>query len=157
GELYNALRALTIGDEQQLESSEGEFADARRGAVRGLLVMLGIGVLLGILVARFSLRHADNLERQAETHYAAVEQARHQLKQLSARLLESEEEGRRRLSRELHDEIGQTLALLQIEISHAAKAGGTPEAQKARLVRARELAERTVQTIRNMSVLLRPA
>jgi len=33
--------------------------------------------------------------------------------------LEIEEEGRRKLSRELHDEVGQTLALLQIEISHA--------------------------------------
>src|SRR5947208_412804 len=92
--------------------------DARTN--RGLLAMLALGVLLSFLVARLSLRHADNLERKAELHYAEVEQARHELKQLSARLLEIEEEGRRRLSRELHDEIGQTLALLQIEISHAA-------------------------------------
>src|SRR4051812_19107593 len=37
GELYNALRALTLADEQKLEDSEGEFADARRRASRGLL------------------------------------------------------------------------------------------------------------------------
>ena len=109
-------------------------------------------------MARLSLRHAYNLERKAEQHFAEVEQARHELQQLSARLLEIEEEGRRRLSRELHDEIGQTLALLQIEISNAANlAGAVPEAHRVRLDRARALAERSVQTIRNMSVLLRPA
>src|SRR5258708_3678259 len=145
GELYNVLRALTMADEQKLEDSAGEFADARSRAGRGLLAMLALGVLLSILVARLSLRHAGNLERKAELHFAEVEHARHELKQLSARLLEIEEEGRRRLSRELHDEIGQTLALLQIEISHAAAmTGSSPEAQWARLDRARDLAERTV-------------
>jgi signal transduction histidine kinase len=156
GELYNALRALTQADEQKLVSSEGEFSKARRRGLRGLLAMLGLGVLLSFVVARLSLRHAENLERKAERHFAEVEEARSELKQLSARLLELEEEGRRRLSRELHDEIGQTLALLQIEISHAAANAGS-EAHRARLDRARALTERTVQTIRNMSVLLRPA
>jgi len=158
GELYNALRALTQADEQKLVDSEGEFAEARRSATRRLLAMLGLGVLLSFLVARLSLRHAENLERKAERHFAEVEQARRELQQLSARLLEIEEEGRRRLSRELHDEIGQTLALLQIEITHAAaSAGPVPDSHRVALERARSLVERTVQTIRNMSVLLRPA
>src|SRR5206468_595560 len=95
---------------------------------------------------------------QAERHFAEVEQARRELQQLSARLLEIEEEGKRRLSRELHDEIGQTLALLQIEISQLQSLLATqPETIRERLKRARELAGRTVQTIRNMSGLLRPA
>jgi signal transduction histidine kinase len=115
--------------------------------------MLALSLLLSLGVAQLSVRHAENLERAAESHYAEVERTKGELQQLSARLLEVEEEGRRRLSRELHDEIGQTLALLQIEITHA-QAG--VEAQE-HLGRARELAEKTVQTIRNISVLLRPA
>jgi signal transduction histidine kinase len=80
------------------------------------------------------------------------------LQQLSARLLEIEEEGRRQLSRELHDEIGQTLALLQIEISRAlGLLPEQPEGARERLRRARDLAERTVQTVRHISLLLRPA
>jgi signal transduction histidine kinase len=163
GQLYNALRDLTSAGQQKLQNSEGEFAAARRRAAERLVVMLGVSVLLGFLVARFSLRHAENLERQAERHYAEVEQTKRELQQLSARLLEIEEEGRRKLSRELHDEIGQTLALLQIEISHVQAlipgqlADGREAALSARLARARELAERTVQTIRNISLLLRPA
>jgi signal transduction histidine kinase len=155
GELYNALIELTSADQQRMQANEREFAETRRRAAERLLLMLSVGVLLCILVARFSLRQAENLERQAQVHFEAVEHARGELQQLSARLLEIEEEGRRRLSRELHDEIGQTLALLQIEISHAQSVSASPA--RERLQRARELAERTVQTIRNISVLLRPA
>ena len=158
GELYNALRTLTLADQRALQDSEGEFAGTRRRAAGRLMLMLGVGVFLSILVARLSLRHAENLERKADRHFAAVEQTRAELQQLSARLLEIEEEGRRKLSRELHDEIGQTLALLQIEISRAqALRAESPAALREHLERARELAERTVQTVRNISGLLRPA
>ena len=132
GELYNALRELTAADQRMLQESEGEFADTRRRAAERLLLMLALGVLLSFLVARLSLRHAENLEREADRHFADVEQTKRELQQLSARLLEIEEEGRRRLSRELHDEIGQTLALLQIEISHAQALLAGPHAGAAR-------------------------
>ncbi len=158
GELYTVLLDLSAADQQQLQESEREFADARRHAAERLMIMLAISVLLSFIVARLSLQQAENLERQAERHYDEVERTKHDLQQLSARLLEVEEEGRRRLSRELHDEIGQTLALLQIEISHAqAMLATQPAGARDRLQRARELAERTVQTVRNISVLLRPA
>jgi signal transduction histidine kinase len=158
GELYNALRDLTLADQRMLQDSQGEFAGTRRRAAGRLLLMLGVGLLLSILVARLSLRHAENLEREADRHFAEVEQTRGELQRLSARLLEIEEEGRRRLSRELHDEIGQTLALLQIELSRAqAFPASPPAALREHLDRAHALAERTVQTIRNISGLLRPA
>ena len=157
GELYTALLDLAAADQQQLQESEREFADARRHAAERLLGMLALCVLLSFIVARLSIQQAENLERQAERHYEEVERTRRELQQLSARLLEVEEEGRRRLSRELHDEIGQTLALLQIEISHAQALLETPGRLEDRLARARELAERTVQNIRNISGLLRPA
>ena len=157
GELYSALVQLSAADQQRLQDNEGEFAAARRQAAGRLLIMLAVGVLLGLVVARLSLRHAENLERRAELHFAEVELAHRELQRLSARLLEIEEEGRRRLSRELHDEIGQTLALLQIEISHVqALLPANLDAARERLRRARELAERTVQTVRNISLLLRP-
>ena len=159
GQLYNAMVDLAATGQQQLRENEKEFSAARRHAAQRLLLMLAIGVLLSFLVARTSIGHAENMERQAERHFAEVECAKQELQQLSARLLEVEEEGRRRLSRELHDEIGQTLALLQIEISHAQASlvAGPAAALRERLTRARELAERTVQTVRNISGLLRPA
>ena len=154
-ELYNQLIALGTAGHQRLEQSEREFSETRRTAARRLVLMIALGLLLSLAVALLSLRHSESLEAAAERHYAEIERAHSDLRQLSARLLEVEEDGRRKLSRELHDEIGQTLALLQIEISHAAAApaGGARE----RLLRARELAEQTVRSVHNMAVLLRPA
>jgi len=146
-ELYTQLLNLAAAGQARLQQQEREFAETRRQAAGRLSALLALGVLLSFVVALFSVRHAENLERASDRQYA-------ELQQLSARLLEVEEDGRRKLSRELHDEIGQTLALLQIEISHAA---ATPEPSRERLERARALAERSVQSIRNMSVLLRPA
>jgi len=158
GDLYAALLSIQTADQQRLQESEREFAAARRNAANRLLVILGLCVLLAMVVARASLAHAENLERKAELHFREVEQARSELQELSARLLEIEEEDRRNLSRELHDEIGQALALLQIEISHAhGLLPAQPEAARERLRRARQLAEQTVQTIRDISLLLRPA
>jgi signal transduction histidine kinase len=157
GDLYAALLSIQSADQQRLQESEKEFADARRNAATRLLVILALCVLLAIAVARASLRHAENLERKAELHFREVEQARSELQQLSARLIEVEEEGKRTLSRELHDEIGQTLALLQIEISAAQTLiAAQPDAARERLRRARKLAEQTVHTIRDISLLLRP-
>ena len=164
GELYTALLALGDAGSRKLQEGEFEFNETRRRAAWRLLAMLGLGVLLSLAVTQLSLRHAEHLERRAEQQYAETEHTRGELKRLSTRLLEMEEEGKRQLSRELHDEIGQSLALLQIEISHAlacTRRVGMPLAQdgdlREHLGRARELAERTVQTIRNISLLLRPA
>jgi signal transduction histidine kinase len=157
GDLYNALLSMQAADQQRLQESEREFTNARRSAASRLVLILGLCVLLAMAVARASLLHAENLEQKAETHFREVELARSELQQLSARLLEIEEEDRRNLSRELHDEIGQALALLQIEISHAQSLlPAQPEAARERLRRARALAEQTVQTIRDISLLLRP-
>ena len=149
GQLYNTMLDLAAADQQKLEEGERDFAETRRRGSLRLTTMLALGVLLSVLVARASLRHAENLESRADRHYR-------ELRKLSARLLHVEEEGRRRLSRELHDEIGQSLALLQIEISHALAATPLPHARRP-LEHARELAEQTVQTIRNIALLLRPA
>ena len=157
GELYAALIALSAADQQRLQDDEDRFADSRHEGGERLLLMLALGVLLSVLVAAISIRHSDNLADRAERHYAEVEETKGELQRLSARLLEVEEDGKRQLARELHDEIGQALALLQIEVSRAqAAAAGQPPSLHDRLDRARALAEQTVQTIRNISVLLRP-
>ena len=161
GDLYQALIALSAADQQRLQDDENRFSDLRHEGGERLLLMLALGVLLSLLVALLSIRHSDHLADQAEKHYAEVEHAKGELQRLSARLLEVEEEGRRQLARELHDEIGQALALLQIEISRAQSAvagqpGHLPTGMQDRLERARALAEQTVQTVRDISVLLRP-
>jgi len=153
---YAALRQLTEVYQHALQKSEVGFARSRQSAVRRLALVLGLCVVVGILVSAFSLRHAGALERQALRQFEEVAKAKHDLQDLSARLLDIQEEERRRLSRGLHDEIGQTLTALRIEISNALGKAAAPEVRE-RLERARALAERCVQTIRHISLVLRPA
>lgn len=113
------LRELATVNESVLKNSEAEFARSRRAAMLWLSGVVAFSVLLGLMVARFSLSYAGRLEREGLRRFEEVTQAKKDLEQLSARLLEIQEDERKRLSRELHDEIGQTLTALRIEISHA--------------------------------------
>ncbi|HWQ56708.1 MAG TPA: sensor histidine kinase [Bryobacteraceae bacterium] len=153
---YSALRQLTETYQREMQLQELKFSRTRKAAVQRLAVLLGVCVVLGILVAWVTMRHAEILVRETTRHYAEQMEAKRELERLSARLLEIQEEERRRLSHGLHDEIGQTLTALRIEISHALARSELPEVRE-RLGRARALAERTVQTVRDISLLLRPS
>ncbi len=152
----NALRELTRAGQAAVENSELEFTRQRQAAGRQILIMLGLSLALGVAVAAFSIRRTEHLERELMKNYEAVAEARRELQQLSERLIEIQEEERGRLSRGLHDEIGQILTAIRIEVSRSVADPSSPEARE-RLVRARELAERAVKTVRDISLLLRPS
>ena len=65
------------------------------------------------------------------------------LHHLSGRLLSAQEEERRRIGRELHDNLSQQVALLAIEIEQVAMKSGEPPAAMARSMR--RLGERTAE------------
>ena len=152
------LRQLERANENSLTESEEQFSATRRASLQRLLVLLGLGLLVGIMVTAFSLNYSENLERQSAAHLTEVSRAKRDLEKLSARLMEIQEEERRRLSRELHDEIVQTLAVLKMEIMQVQSVANTrlPEVRE-NLARARDLAEQTVRTVRNITLLLRPS
>ncbi|MBL8236565.1 MAG: sensor histidine kinase [Bryobacterales bacterium] len=141
---------------QELVDAQTRFDEDRAVAARTLLILLSVTFILGVTVALISLRYAIRLEGERQRNYEAIALAKVELEHLSARLLEIQEQERRTLSQELHDEVGQTLTALRMEISQAipvvADAG-----PRERLVRARQLAESTVQIVRDISLMLRPS
>lgn len=60
-------------------------------------------------------------EAAVKSAYAALQRNREELRALAVRLLTAQEEERRRLSRELHDDMSQKLALLVVEIETLAQ------------------------------------
>ena len=84
--------------------------------------------------------------------------ARQEAQDLSARLLSAQEQERRAISRELHDEVGQSLSALLMEAGHAVASVPAGAAEVRRHVDSiKKLAESSVQVIRNMTLLLRPS
>jgi signal transduction histidine kinase len=77
---------------------------------------------------------------------------------LIRRLLSAQEDERKRIARELHDEAGQSLAglMLELEAARLEDARGRPVTQET-LARLRRLAARTVEAVRGLIYDLRPA
>jgi two-component system CheB/CheR fusion protein len=83
--------------------------------------------------------------------------AQEALRELPARLVESQEEERRRIARELHDSTGQTMAALVLNLSLLEqKAGSLDEAARAALADSLQLASQVSVGLRDLSYLLHP-
>jgi signal transduction histidine kinase len=123
-----------------------------------LTVMLAVTLGAGLLLAAFTVWRTLRLETELQKRYQEGAEARRELTDLSARLVSAQEEERRVISRELHDEVGQSLSALLVEAGNAAASVPRDSAEVRRHVESiKKLAEASVEVIRNMSLLLRPS
>ncbi len=120
--------------------------------------VLAIGFGSGLLLVLGSMGYIVRLDRQTRARYVELARSRYALQQLSARLVDAQETERRAISRELHDEVGQSLGALLVDIGRLSTtlSGGHPEV-KTQLDNLKSVAERTFQSVRNMALLLRPS
>jgi PAS domain S-box-containing protein len=82
--------------------------------------------------------------------------SRASLYSLSARLLQSQDEERRRIARDLHDITGQELAVLGISLELAMKSLASPEKARESITESVGLAHKIEEEIRTLSYLLHP-
>jgi signal transduction histidine kinase len=160
------LRRQFVAIEQKIESlNENETDAVHRSNLAQfdmlhdrLLRLVLIGVSSGLLIAIVTGLYILRLERQEELGYAELQRSRHQLQQLSARLQDAQEAERRSISRELHDEVGQALGLLLMDAGRlSSQLQADDEKGREAVQRIKTIAERTLQTVRNMALLLRPS
>ena len=144
-------RALHVGDVQSAQVFE-RFRNRTIG-------VLGLTLTFGFGVAALSIAHILGLAKDARLRYDEVLRARSELQRLSAKLVDAQEQERRAISRELHDEVGQSLSALLIEtgnLSAIAPCAGNPEASHV-LESIRRLGESSLSAVRNIALLLRPS
>ena len=146
-------------NEQQLSAGNQRDAGLLSSFQSRLTLTLFVTVVLGMGMAAFSMRKILKLESHAHSQYEEVVQARKQLENLSARLVQAQETERRSLARELHDEVGQALSAVLVELRNLSI--GLPSQSEEQLSKHLEtikgLVENTVRMVRNMSLLLRPS
>ena len=118
--------------------------------------MGGITLLMALVVAVMASRHVSRLQREIERQRAGEQQNRQDLERLSARLVDAQEAERRKLARELHDEVGQALTAVKMDIGIALRSDNRLRVKGA-LEEASELTENTLRGVRDLSQLLHPS
>ena len=84
--------------------------------------------------------------------------ARRRLEDLSRRLIRAQENERRHIARELHDEIGQALTAVEIHLQGMTRSAEADGAEaRARLEECIALIERTLSQVRGIALDLRPS
>jgi PAS domain S-box-containing protein len=157
-----------LGAECQSPVIQRVFNDGFRSGLgvplRGTKGVIGMLILLwqrrgGPNLAQLPLMRqiADAVALAAEKSnlFEEVRVKRERLQALSQRLMEVQEEERRHIARELHDEIGQNLTGLKLLLDSVGRLPS--EGTVARLGKARELLEDLIGRVRDLSLDLRPA
>ncbi len=147
--MATATRAICAGQE-----FDGEWEDYRKD---------GTPVWIEARVTRITdtnwtpigimgLAHDIGDRKRAE---AALREYAERLKVLSRRVVEVQEEERRHLARELHDEIGQSLTVIGVNLQEVRRSCG-PE-NRARLEECLGVVQQTIEQVRNLALDLRPS
>jgi signal transduction histidine kinase len=149
-EELDALNMANLSLEQrEIEDQQYALRRFAAGATGALLV-------LGFLIAGASTAYLARLERISEKQKRRSEQAETELRRLSNKLVRVQEDERKTISRELHDEVGQILTGLRMELGSLSRADAD-DTFRERLDSVKALTEDALRAVRNLALLLRPS
>ena len=126
------INEIGARDRADLRSAAANTSRFAQGAERRLWAVIALIVLLSLLVAGATVRYLVRLENISLAQFEASVNAAIELERLSRRLMTLQEDERRRIARELHDDYGQRMASLLFELAAAAER--TDAAPELRLV-----------------------
>ena len=131
-------RELVIGVSEEVQGlnrsaflqQQAEFAAVNESTQRRLWAMLGVALAACVAIGLVATSYAGRLEDRLQRQRARDVQTASELQQLSVRLITAQEEERRSIARELHDEVGQVLTAIKMELAVAQRRievnGGPP-------------------------------
>ncbi len=138
------MTANFLRERQRVTDADREFRKSLGWTIAVALV-LGLGIALVTILRMIRL---ERLSRAAES----------ELRRLSGQLRTAQENERKYLSRELHDQIGQMLTGLKMELAALARVNASADPEVAnRITRAKGTVEQTLRVVRDIAMLLRPS
>jgi signal transduction histidine kinase len=146
----DALNQASLAREEQEIGSQQ--TSLRQFAIAATLLLL----LLECAIAIISTAYMYRLDNVSEAERKRAENAEQELRRLSNQLLRVQEEERKTISRELHDEVGQILTGLRMELGTLSHYEPDDEFRE-RLESVKRLAEEALRSVRNLALLVRPS
>jgi signal transduction histidine kinase len=155
--IFELSAQISALDERKLALENLAVAARFQSLESRLVWLVSLSLIAGVLMSLVCGWYILRLERQARLRYGALASSRLELENLSARLVQAQEEERRSISRELHDEVGQSLGALLVEVGQLAKLVPPDDrVTQAQIAQIKSVAESAVKSIRDIALLLRP-
>jgi signal transduction histidine kinase len=152
--LSNEIRGLMA---DAFSREQGQLDAIHRQVRRRMWEATAVAVALGVAVAGVATRFVGRLEAMIRRENAEVDRSRRDLQRLSGRLVRAQEDERRNIARELHDEIGQALTAVDVELAVTERFVARDPRAVSALAEARAVTARALHGVRDLSQLLRPA
>jgi signal transduction histidine kinase len=157
----NVVIAVSEGVQSLNRSSyvqrQAEITENYRAMQRELWQLLGLGLAAGLAIAILAIAYAGRLEKRLRRQMGKRVELTKDLQDLSAKLVSAQEEERRHIARELHDEIGQALTAIKVELAYAERSIEEKTGAAGLLRDARSITDGALHQVRDLSYLLHPA
>jgi signal transduction histidine kinase len=156
--VVDLAREMARINDENLRSARERLQASQQVLHNFLLQMMAFTLGLGIIVAVLTTRRVGVLERKHDEQTKQIEETQNNLRRLSRRLVQAQELERQALSRELHDEVGQMMTALGMELGHLETLrSGNLEAFRSRIDEVKRLNADAMRAIRDLAMGLRPS
>lgn len=136
---------------------QADIAEIHRVAETQSWRRLGIALATSLVVLLIAATYSGRLEARLRRQMERDSRMTRELHDATMKLIGAQEDERRIIARELHDEVGQVLTALQVELGLAHRQLQAAGVSADPLVEAQSLADGALSTVRDLSQLLRPA
>lgn len=155
--LIQLIAQIDALNQRDATAGEGRIQALQAEFQRRIETLSVVALLLSILLAVIVVLRQRRLEQENATRFTEIHAARRDLRFLSNRLLAAQEEERRKISRELHDQVGQSMSAMLMDLGRIESRLSDPAACQEILASARHTAEENIARVRDLSLLLRPS
>jgi signal transduction histidine kinase len=147
---------LRILNQDGLREQQAAVTELHRGVRNRIWWTGGLTAVFGFAVALIALKHTGRLESWIRQQHQQEREHKRELQRLSGELEDAQENERRKIARDLHDEIGQALMTINLDLAQVHRSGQLCGAQAAALAEARASTDQAIKTVRDLSQLLHP-
>ena len=151
-------REIARMNTENLERERQRLQNSQQVLHGFLLQMIAVALIIGSFVALLTTYRVWVLERRHDSQRKQIEETQNNLRRLSHRLVQAQEFERTALSRELHDEVGQMMTALGIELGNLETLRYcVGDAFEKRIEDAKKLNTDAMRAIRDLAMGLRPS
>ncbi|PYS29634.1 MAG: hypothetical protein DMG11_08280 [Acidobacteria bacterium] len=156
--IVNLAREVARINTENVQKERERLQNNQQVLHRFLLQMMAGALIIGSCVALLTTHRVLVLERRHDLQRKQIEETQNNLRRLSQRLVQAQEHERRALSRELHDEVGQMMTALGIELGNLEMLrNSNGHGFEKRMEEVKRLNAEAMRAIRDLAMGLRPS